>query len=112
MWRTEIVLICPYVSFHLLERASAQSALQSITQFPKASNMISHFLPVVALAGAAMAFCPLAVEISGATDHIAHVAVRNVGNQTVTVFKGNTVLSAHATKDLLVADAGLLIPSL
>ncbi|CZR66498.1 related to metalloproteinase penicillolysin [Phialocephala subalpina] len=67
--------------------------------------MIANILPVVALAGAAMAACPLSVEIAGATGHIAQVTVTNVGNETLTVFKGNTVLSPHATKDLLVADA-------
>ena len=45
-------------------------------------------------------------EIAGATDHVAQVAVTNTGSETLTVFKGNTVFSDHATKDLLVADAG------
>ena len=70
--------------------------------------MISNLLPVVALAGAAMATCPLSVEIVGAADHVAQVAVTNTGSETITVFKGNTVLSDHATKDLVVADAGIL----
>lgn len=72
--------------------------------------MISHILPIVALAGAAMAACPLLVEIAGTTDHIAQVAVTNTGSETLTVFKGNTVFSDHATKDLVVADAGMLAP--
>jgi deuterolysin len=68
--------------------------------------MISNILPIVALAGAAMAACPLSIEIAGTVDHIAQVAVTNTGSEAVTVFKGNTVFSDHATKDLLVADAG------
>lgn len=69
--------------------------------------MLSTILPIVALgAGIALAACPLAVEVTGATDHVAEVAVTNTGNVTLTVFKGNTVFSEHATKDLLVADAG------
>ncbi|KAI0402714.1 Deuterolysin metalloprotease family-domain-containing protein [Xylaria palmicola] len=67
--------------------------------------MISNILPVAALAGAAMAACPLSVEITGATGHVAHVAVTNTANEAITVFKGNTVLLDHATKDLLVSDA-------
>jgi deuterolysin len=70
--------------------------------------MISNILSIVALAGVAMAACPLSVEITGTTDHVAQVAVTNTGNGTITVFKGNTVLSEHSTKDLLVADAGML----
>jgi deuterolysin len=67
--------------------------------------MISNILPVAALAGAAMAACPLSVEITGATGHVAQVAVTNTANEAITVFKGNTVLLDHATKDLLVVDA-------
>ncbi|KAI1121129.1 Metalloprotease [Nemania abortiva] len=67
--------------------------------------MISKVLPVAALAGAAMAACPLSVEITGATGHVAQVAVTNTADEAITVFKGNTVLLDHATKDLLVADA-------
>jgi len=66
--------------------------------------MLSNVLPIVALAGAAMAACPFAVEIS-AVDHIATVAITNTGAETLTVFKGNTVLNEHNTLDLLVADA-------
>ncbi|CAG8958007.1 hypothetical protein HYFRA_00000350 [Hymenoscyphus fraxineus] len=73
--------------------------------------MISNVLPIVALAGAAMAACPLSVEITGTTDHVATVAVTNTGSEAVTVFKGNTVLSEHNTMDLLVADAaGAALP--
>jgi hypothetical protein len=70
--------------------------------------MIATVVSVVAFAGAAMAGCPLAVEIVGATNHIAQVSVTNTGSDTVTVFKGNTVLSDHATKDLVVSDAGMI----
>jgi hypothetical protein len=69
-------------------------------------NMIAKVLPVALLAGAASAACPLSVEITGATNHVVDVAVTNTGSDTITVFKGNTVLSEHATKDLLVADTG------
>ncbi|KAF2704145.1 putative neutral protease 2 like protein [Pleomassaria siparia CBS 279.74] len=68
--------------------------------------MISSILPIAALAGAAMATaCPLSVKIAGAADHVAEIAVTNTGAEAVTVFKGNTVFSDHATKDLLVTDA-------
>jgi len=71
--------------------------------------MISNILPIVALAGTAIAVsCPLSVEIVGAVDHVAQVAITNTGSEPLTVFKGNTVLSDHATKDLLVTDAGKL----
>jgi deuterolysin len=70
--------------------------------------MRSNLIPVAALAGAAMAACPLSVKIVGSADHIAQVAVTNTGTEAITVFKGNTVFSEHATKDLLVADAGKL----
>ncbi|ESZ97811.1 putative Neutral protease 2 like protein [Sclerotinia borealis F-4128] len=67
--------------------------------------MISKILPVAALAGVAIAAstCPLSVEISGTTDHIAQVAVTNTGAEAITVFKGNTVLSDHATLDLVAS---------
>ncbi|KAK0110864.1 hypothetical protein ONS96_014928 [Cadophora gregata f. sp. sojae] len=67
-------------------------------------------LPVLALAGAAMAACPLSVEITGAKHHVAQVAVTNTGAETLTVFKGNTVFSSHATKDLLVTADGVALP--
>jgi deuterolysin len=73
--------------------------------------MISNILPLVALVGTAIAACPLSVEITGTTAHIAQVAVTNMGSETITVFKGNTVFSPHATKDLVVADAGILSSS-
>lgn len=69
--------------------------------------MAPNTLLVAALAGVAMAACPISVEISGATDHVAHVAVTNTGADTLTIFKGNTVLSDHATKDLVVTSAGM-----
>ncbi|KAI1354608.1 Deuterolysin metalloprotease family-domain-containing protein [Xylaria sp. FL0043] len=67
--------------------------------------MISNILPVAALAGAAIAACPLSVEITGATGHVAQVAVTNTAKEAITVFKGNTVLLDHATKDVVVTDA-------
>ncbi|KAH6647407.1 deuterolysin metalloprotease [Truncatella angustata] len=67
--------------------------------------MLSKALPVAALAGAAMAACPLSVEIAGTDSHIVQVAVTNTGSEPLTVFKGNTVFSEHATLDLLVDDA-------
>jgi deuterolysin len=67
--------------------------------------MHSNILPVAVFAGVAMAACPLSVEIVGSTDHVAQVAVTNTGAEAITVFKGNTVFSEHATKDLLVSDA-------
>lgn len=70
--------------------------------------MISTILPIVALAGVAMAACPLTVEITGTTDHVAEVSITNTGPEALTVFKGNTVLHAHATKDLLVTDTSTL----
>jgi deuterolysin len=69
--------------------------------------MVSKLFSVAALAGAAMAACPLSVDIVGVTDHTVQVAVKNTANEAVTVFKGNTVLSEHATKDLLVSDASM-----
>lgn len=71
--------------------------------------MIYKIIPVAALAGAAMAAssCPLSVQIAGTTDHVAQVAVTNTGAEAVTIFKGNTVLSGHATLDL-VASAGMI----
>jgi deuterolysin len=68
--------------------------------------MITKAVPVALLVGAASAACPLAVSIAGADNHVVNVQVINFGSETVQVFKGNTVFSDHATKDLLVADAG------
>ncbi|KAF7889014.1 hypothetical protein EAF00_009314 [Botryotinia globosa] len=69
--------------------------------------MISKILPVAALAGAAMAAtsCPLSVEIAGTVDHVAQVAITNTGAETLTLFKGNTVLSDHATLDVVATTA-------
>ncbi|KZL85878.1 deuterolysin metalloprotease [Colletotrichum incanum] len=67
--------------------------------------MIAKALPIALLAGAASATCPLSVEITNADNHVVNVAVTNTGNETISVFKGNTVFSDHATKDLLVTDA-------
>ncbi|KAF5871316.1 putative metalloproteinase protein [Botrytis fragariae] len=69
--------------------------------------MISKILPVAALAGAAMAAtsCPLSVEIAGTADHVAQVAITNTGAETLTLFKGNTVLSEHATLDVVASTA-------
>ncbi len=103
-----IVLWFPSLFFrrHPYRQFSSQS------YYSKFAKMISNILPIVALAGIAMAACPISVEIAGATDHIAHVAVTNTGTEAVTIFKGNTVFSEHTTKDLLVADAGKLNDSL
>lgn len=68
--------------------------------------MLSKIIPVAALAGAAIATCPLSVEITGAANHVVDVTITNNGEEAVTVFKGNTVLSEHSTLDLLVEDAG------
>ncbi|KAK7727818.1 hypothetical protein SLS63_006893 [Diaporthe eres] len=67
--------------------------------------MIAKALPFALLAGAASAACPLSVEITDSESHVVNVAVTNTGSETISVFKGNTVFSDHATKDLLVADA-------
>lgn len=70
------------------------------------ANMIAKGLPIALLAGAASAACPLSIEITDSDSHVVNVAVTNTGSETISVFKGNTVFSDHATKDLLVADAG------
>ncbi|KAL0936307.1 deuterolysin metalloprotease [Colletotrichum truncatum] len=67
--------------------------------------MVAKALSVALLAGAASATCPLSVEITDSNNHVVNVAVTNTGNETLSVFKGNTVFSDHATKDLLVTDA-------
>lgn len=69
--------------------------------------MIAKALPIALLAGAASAACPLSIEITDSDSHVVNVAVTNTGSETISVFKGNTVFSDHATKDLLVADAGV-----
>lgn len=68
--------------------------------------MAFNILAVVALAGSAMAACPLSVAIVETVDHIASIAVTNTGSEAVTVFRGNTVLSDHNTQDVYVAAAG------
>ncbi|KAJ0115948.1 deuterolysin metalloprotease [Diaporthe amygdali] len=67
--------------------------------------MIAKALPLALLAGAASAACPLSVEIASSDNHVVNVAVTNTGEETLSIFKGNTVFSDHATKDLLVTDA-------
>lgn len=69
--------------------------------------MISKALPIALLAGAASATCPLSVQITDSSNHVVSVAVTNTGNETLSIFKGNMVFSDHATKDLLVTDAGV-----
>lgn len=71
--------------------------------------MFSHVLPIVALAGTALAStaCPLAVSIANTEAHVANVVITNTADEAVTFFKGNTALSDHATKDLVVEDAGM-----
>ena len=71
--------------------------------------MVAKGLPVALLAGAASATCPLSIKIADAQNHVVNVAVTNTGNEAVSVFKGNTVFSEHATKGLLVTDAGKCI---
>lgn len=68
--------------------------------------MLTKTLPIVLLASAASAACPLSVSIAHADNHVVNVQVTNTGSETIQVFKGNTVFSSHETKDLLVADAG------
>lgn len=84
--------------------SSHLSPAKSIFQL---ANMIAKALPFALLAGAASAACPLSVEITDSESHVVNVAVTNTGSETISVFKGNTVFSDHATKDLLVADAGV-----
>ncbi|KAK1479566.1 deuterolysin metalloprotease [Colletotrichum cuscutae] len=73
--------------------------------------MVAKALSVALLAGAASATCPLSIEISNAENHTVNVAVTNTGSEAVSVFKGNTVFSDHATQDLLVTDAeGTALP--
>lgn len=69
-------------------------------------TMILKVLPVAALATAAAAACPLSVQIVDTEAHVAHAAITNTGSETLAVFKGNTILSDHPTKDLLVNDGG------
>ncbi len=71
--------------------------------------MLKNTLPIVLLASAASAACPLSVSIADVANHIIDVQVTNTGSETLQVFKGNTVFSDHATKDLLVTDVGKYI---
>lgn len=73
--------------------------------------MLSNILPVVAIAGVALAACPIAVEIASVEGHTAEVTLTNTAATPITFFKGNTVLSPHATLDLLVSDAGMSFDS-
>lgn len=73
----------------------------------KLVTMLTNTLPVMLLAGAASAACPLSIAIAETGNHVVNVQVTNTGSETLQVFKGNTVFSAHGTKDLLVADAGV-----
>lgn len=69
--------------------------------------MLTKTLPVMLLAGAASAACPLSISIADSSNHVVNVQVTNTGSETLQVFKGNTIFSAHGTKDLLVTDAGV-----
>lgn len=71
--------------------------------------MVFNTLAVVALAGSAIAACPLSVAIVDTVDHIASITITNTGSEAVTVFKGNTVLSDHDTLDVVVTDSGKLL---
>lgn len=73
--------------------------------------MLTKTFPVILLAGAASAACPLSISIADSSNHVVNVQVTNTGSETLQVFKGNTVFSAHGTKDLLVADAGAHTPN-
>lgn len=68
--------------------------------------MAPNMLALVALAGSAMAACPLSVSIVDTVDHVATVAVTNTGEEAITVFKGNTVLSDHDTLDVVASKSG------
>lgn len=68
--------------------------------------MAPNTLALIALAGSAMASCPLSVSIVDTVDHVATVAITNSGEETITVFKGNTVLSDHDTLDVVATKSG------
>lgn len=72
--------------------------------------MLFNIFPLVALAGTALAACPISIEIASTDAHIAQVAVTNTGSETITVFKGNTVFSEHATMDLVLSSNGAELP--
>lgn len=92
---------------HAIKTIKSSSTLnQSQNSSVQLVIMLSKTLPVALLAGAASAACPLSISIADTDAHTVSVAVTNTGSEAVQIFKGNTVFSAHATKDLLVADAG------
>lgn len=68
--------------------------------------MAPNMLALVALAGSAMAACPLSVSIVDTVDHTATVSVTNSGEEAITVFRGNTVLSDHNTLDVVATKSG------
>lgn len=68
--------------------------------------MAPKMLALVGFAASAMAACPLSVSIVDTVDHTATVAVTNSGEEAITVFKGNTVLSNHDTLDVVAAKPG------
>lgn len=70
--------------------------------------MAFNVFAVAALAGSALAACPLSVAIVNTVDHTATVAITNTGSEAVTVFKGNTVLSNHNTQDVFATAEGKL----
>lgn len=68
--------------------------------------MAPNVLSLVALVGTAMAACPLSVSIVDTVDHTATVAITNSGEDTITLFRGNTVLSDHDTLDVVATKPG------
>lgn len=70
--------------------------------------MAPNMLALAALAGSAIATCPLSVSIVDTVDHVATVAVTNSGSEAITVFKGNTVLSDHDTLDVVATKTGTM----
>ena len=60
-------------------------------------------------AQSAWADCPLGVEISNVNGHNVDVTITNAGDAALSVFKGNTVLSPHANKDVKVTTTGMII---
>ncbi|KAH8689145.1 hypothetical protein BGW36DRAFT_421045 [Talaromyces proteolyticus] len=52
----------------------------------------------------AAADCPLSIAVLDTADHVAYITVTNTGSEPVTVFTGNTVLSEHQTRDVIVHD--------
>lgn len=60
-------------------------------------------------ASVALASCPLDVEIGAIEGHHVDVTITNTANQALTVFKGNTVLSGHPTKNVAVIDTSMSV---